>query len=164
MESETERLKYAQWILERNLGWIAASDVKTGVVVAVDTAMLAALAAAFSAAHAAGRTPWAWVFSVLGAAFLCFGVFCAAMALLPRITGPSESFIFSGCIIKNAAPDYADAFRRATAAKFLDDCLAQVHRNAQIASEKFDWVRAAILWSFIAVVPWVCALAILLDQ
>lgn len=52
VDTQAERLKFAQWVLERNLSWIAASDVKTGVVVAVDTAMLAGLVTAF-AGHAA---------------------------------------------------------------------------------------------------------------
>jgi hypothetical protein len=164
MDTEAERLKVAQWILERNLGWIAASDVKTGVVVAIDTAMLAALSTAFSAAHTVERTPWAWLCSVVGAGSLCIAVFCAAMALFPRITGPTTSFIFSGCIIKNAVADYTDAFRRATSGKLLDDCLAQVHRNAELACEKFGWVRAAMAWSFVAILPWVNALALLLHR
>lgn len=34
-----ERLQIAQWILERNLAWIAAAEVKVGVIVAIDVAM-----------------------------------------------------------------------------------------------------------------------------
>jgi len=48
VSDEVERLRVAQWVLERNLGWIAASEVKAGVVVAIDTAMFGALATAFS--------------------------------------------------------------------------------------------------------------------
>ncbi|WP_233099873.1 hypothetical protein, partial [Acidovorax sp. IB03] len=40
MSTENERLQTAQWVLERNLGWIAAAEVKVGVIVAIDTAML----------------------------------------------------------------------------------------------------------------------------
>lgn len=40
MSSDKERLQTAQWVLERNLAWIAAAEVKVGVIVAIDTAML----------------------------------------------------------------------------------------------------------------------------
>jgi hypothetical protein len=38
----TERLQTALWVMERNLGWIAAAQVKVGVIVAIDTGMLGA--------------------------------------------------------------------------------------------------------------------------
>lgn len=38
--TDDERLKAAQWVLERNLAWVAAAEVKVGVIVAIDTAML----------------------------------------------------------------------------------------------------------------------------
>ena len=51
MSTENERLQTAQWVLERNLGWIAAAEVKVGAIVAIDTAMLGGLGAAFSTAE-----------------------------------------------------------------------------------------------------------------
>ena len=44
------RLQTTQWVIERQLGWIAAADTKVAVVIAIDTAMVAALAAAFTSA------------------------------------------------------------------------------------------------------------------
>jgi hypothetical protein len=164
MDSESDRLKLAHWILERNLHWIAASEVKLGVVVAVDTAMLGGLAAAFSAADAACRTPWAVLCTVVAAVCLGCGVFCAAMAVLPRVTGPPTSFIFFGGIVKRAAHEYAEAFRKASVDQLLSDCLAQIHRNAEIACEKFQWVRAGMFWSFAAVLPWIASLALLINK
>lgn len=61
MNTAMESLQTAQWVLERNLGWIAAAETKVGVVVAIDTAMLGGLGAAFSGAETAARTQQ-WVF------------------------------------------------------------------------------------------------------
>lgn len=162
MNNDQERLSFAQWILERNLHWVGAAEVKTGVIVALNTAMLGGLAAAFSAAGE--RTAWANFFSIASAACLLIALFCAAMSVLPRTDGPPTSFVFFGKIVKNSRADYVDSFKRASSAAFLDDCLEQIHRNAEIACDKFRWVRNAMMWSFVAVLPWVAAIGCLLKR
>lgn len=162
MDNEKDRHEYAQWILEQNLHWISAAEVKAGAVVAIDTAMLGALAAAFSALPSADHIAWANLFSFVAAACLLVAVFCTAVSVLPRTDGPPNSFVFFGKIVKRTAADYLDAFRRADGNAFLDDCLDQVYRNAEIACTKFRWVRNAMMWSFAALLPWVAALACLM--
>lgn len=162
--SDKERLEVAQWVLERNLNWISAAEVKVGVIVAIDTAMLGALGATFSATEKAMRTPWAWVFISAATIALGVGMLCAAMAVLPRVTGPAKSLLFFGRIGPCAYAEYADRFKKATDAELLDDWTAQIHRNAQIACDKFGWVRKGMLWSFISVLPWFFALGALLGK
>lgn len=162
MSSEEERHEYAKWILEQNLHWISAAEVKAGAVVAIDTAMLGALAAAFSALPSADHTAWTNLFSFVAATFLLIAIVCIAMSVLPRTDGPPNSFVFFGKIVKRSAADYIDAFRRANTGSFLDDCLDQVYRNAEIACAKFKWVRSSMMWSFAAILPWVSALACLM--
>jgi len=58
MDIEKERIITAQWVLERNLAWIAAAEVKVGVVVAINTAMLGGLGASYGAVDKAAHTPW----------------------------------------------------------------------------------------------------------
>ncbi len=48
MASDPEKLAHARWVLERNLHWIAAAEVKVGIVIAIDTGLLGALASALS--------------------------------------------------------------------------------------------------------------------
>jgi hypothetical protein len=69
--------------------------------------------------------------------------------------------VFFGKIVKRSAADYRDAFRRADGNAFMDDCIDQVYRNAEIAWAKFRWVRNAMMWSFAAFLPWVTSLAYL---
>jgi hypothetical protein len=89
MDNNKERIVTAQWILERNLAWIAAAEVKVGVVVAMDTAMLGALGASYSSVDKAAHTAWALVVTSIALFALGAGLFSAAMAVLPRVTGPS---------------------------------------------------------------------------
>lgn len=161
MTTDRERLQTAQWVLERNLAWIAAAEVKVGVIVAIDTAMLGGLGAALSATDAATRTHWAWFFLIASVACLCCGLFCAAMSVLPRITGPAKSLLFFGRINAFNEADYMASFKAATDTDLLEDWLAQIHRNAQIASKKYAWVRKSMWWSFMAVLPWLPAIVAL---
>lgn len=164
MFDDLERLRVAQWVLERNLGWIAASEVKAGVVVAIDTAMFGALATTFSSLLPAERTAWGILLSVSAAACLAIGLFCIAMSVLPRLSGPKSSNLFFGCICKNSHVDFEQRFVRSSANDFLLDCIAQIHRNAEIARDKFRWVRNGMVWSFVAILPWAAALAVLVKK
>ena len=161
MTNDLERLKVAQWILERNLGWIAAAEIKVGVIVALDTAMLGVLATSFSSLLPAERTVWANSFSLLAAITIVVAIICTAMSVLPRVNGPQKSLLFFGRIAKLHQPNYLANFRAATESELLEDCLAQIHRNAEIARDKFMWVGRSMKWSFFSVVPWVAALSLL---
>ena len=164
MSTDRDRLHTAQWVLERNLAWIAAAEVKVGVIVAIDTAMLGGLGAAFSEADGSARTHWAWFFSIATVICLGSGLFCAAMAVLPRISGPEKSLLFFGRVGLSDGAEYVRNLRAATDADLLEDWTAQIHRNAQIACDKFAWVRKSMWWSFLSVLPWFPAIITLLGK
>lgn len=164
MASDRDRLLVAQWVLERNLAWVAAAEVKVGVIVAIDTALLGSVGAAYASADAIARTPWAYVWAVGAGVAAAAGIFCAAMAVLPRLNGPARSLVFFGRVGTLDEAEYLEKFRNASEAQLLEDWAAQIHRNAQIACEKFSWVRASMYWSFISVVPWFAAILTLLRK
>jgi hypothetical protein len=159
-----ERLKIAHWILERNLNWISATEAKTAFIVAVDTGMLGALASAFGGATSDARSAMVIFTFTLATFLLGCSVVCVAMTVLPRMSGPATSFIFFGRIAERNVANYTHEFRNADADALLDDCLAQIHRNAEIALAKYQWVSAAMRWSFAALIPWVTALGALLQK
>lgn len=164
MIDDKERLKIAQWVLERNLAWISAAEVKVGVIVAINTAMLGGVGAAFSSSDVVTRTAWAYVWTVGSALALASSLFCAAMTVLPRVNGPLKSLVFFGRISKLDQAEYVAKFRVATDEKLLEDTLAQVHRNAEIACAKFSWVQVSIRWSFLSILPWFLAIITLLKR
>jgi len=163
-DSDITRLQTAQWIFERNLAWIAAAEVKVGVIVAIDTAMLGGLGTAFSASEAARRTLWVNLWTYSAAFLIAAGLFCAAMAVLPRVTGPVKSLLFFGRIGNQKESDYIHELSQASVKQLLEDWAAQIHRNAQIACDKFSWVRKSMYWSFLSLLPWFAAITSLLEK
>ncbi|CAG9180622.1 Pycsar system effector family protein [Cupriavidus pinatubonensis] len=155
------RLSTAQWVLERHLAWIAAAEVKVGVIVAIDTGLLGGLAAAFGASDTAARILWTYLFTLGAAGAVVLGLVCAALAVMPRTGGPIDSLLFFGPIAKQTPSVYGSRFREATDAQLLADWTNQIHRNAEIASAKYLWVRRSIGWSFAAVIPWIAAIGLL---
>ncbi|CAJ3147465.1 Pycsar system effector family protein [Burkholderia pseudomallei] len=151
-----EKLATAQWVFERQLAWIAAADVKVGVVVSVDLALLGGLAAAFSVA--AHKTLAGEVFATLAGIGLVIAVICAALATFPRLNGPKQSLLFFGRIADGNADEYVDALLTASEADLIGDWARQIHTNARIANEKHNCVRHAMIWSFGSVIPWLIAL------
>lgn len=156
--SRADVLADTRWALERQLEWIASAEVKVGVVVSIQVAMLAGLGAAFAATTV--KSTWA-----IGSATMCalFGVVslaCAAMAVYPRVTGPKSLFFF-GKIAAYTQVDYVDQFINASDHALAIDLAAQVHVNATIALRKHEWVSKAMMVAFMSALPWLVAVGAL---
>lgn len=152
-----ERIDDAKWVLERQLAWITATEVKVGVVVTIQVAMLGGLGAALSAASK--KSSWAFGSAIACTLIAAIAIFCAAMAAYPRVRGPAKSMLFFGKVAKMGAADYSHLFAAMTDAQFLDDLTEQIHRNAEIACEKHGWVGKAMMFSFLSAIPWLIAVA-----
>ena len=126
--------------------------------------MLGSLGAAFSAVDVKARTDWAVLFTIAATILLAIGLICAAMAVLPRVTGPAKSLLFFGRIGPRSEADYVSDFKSATVEQLIDDWAAQIHRNAQIACTKFRHVRLGMIWSFMAILPWFSAIVTLIHN
>jgi hypothetical protein len=153
-----ERLLTAQWVLERQLAWIAAAEIKVAVIVAVNTALLGGLAALYGAHKS--HSHWAILFAASCVLASTAAIYCGAMAVLPRIDDPHTSLLFFGNIIGMTAPDYVLAFISASDTHLLNDFLRQVHRNAEIAAMKYAWVRHATLWSMASAPGWIASVGV----
>lgn len=161
MTDDDDRLSAAKWIFERTLGWIATADVKIGAAIAIDSAMLGGLAAAFAGSEHHVRTAWVYLFVCTGAAGMMFALFCAGFALFPRMDGPKTSMIFFGKIIKMDEATYIERFMKLSSHELLADLSAQIYRNSQIACDKHHWVRKSLIWSFFSATLMVPAIALL---
>lgn len=158
---DKQRIETAKWLFERTLGWIATADIKVGVAMALDTAMLGGLAAAFGASDPGSRTAWCYLFVLMAVGGMVIAMFCAAMAAIPRMLGPVNSMIFFARIGARTEVDYVDQFAKTGEKDFLSDLTTQIHRNAQIATAKHWWVRKSLIWSFFAAIPWIAAIGLL---
>lgn len=155
------RLATAQWILERQLGWIAAADVKVGALLALHTAALTGLAVAFTTAEAQGRTGWGLFCSVAAAICSVLALFFAALAVRPHKGGPPTSLVFFGRICAMSRHEYTAALTTANDKALLEDLAAQVHRNAEIASSKYGSLANSLNFTFLGSVFFVAAVCIL---
>lgn len=162
MSDNFERVQVAQWILDKQLAWITAADAKVAVIVALDTAVFAALAAAYASAKS--PVACASLMSLATGILLVIALACAAMSLFPRIDGPKESLVFFGPVATVAHADYIVALAAASLDKLHADIAAQIHRNAEIAKLKHGWVRKSMGWSFLAALPWATAVYLLVQQ
>lgn len=162
MTDDKQRIEIAKWLFERTLGWIATADIKVGVAMALDTAMVGGLAAAFSASEPNSRTAWCYLAVLVAAGCIVIAMSCSAMAAIPRMLGPVNSMIFFARIAERPVADYVEQFAKTGEKDFLSDLTTQIHRNAQIAAAKHWWVRKSLVWSFLAAVPWIAAIALLI--
>jgi len=123
--------------------------------------MFGGLAAAYGASDSGTRGSWAHLTLSLACLGLVFSVFCASMAAIPRLLGPVSSLIFFARISEKPSHQFNEDFLRLDDSAFLNDLTTQIHRNAEIATAKHAWVRRSLICSFIASIPWVSAIAIL---
>lgn len=159
MVDEKERLATAQWVLERQLAWISAAEVKVAVVITIDTAMFGGLAAAYAGTSEHSKA--VIIACVLYVIASIVALTSAAMAVFPRLDGPPDSLLFFGKIAERGVTDYCQKFATATDAELLDDWSRQIHRNAEISAIKHKFVKQSVKWSFFSAPFWTLAVALL---
>lgn len=154
-----ERQAVLEQILSRQLDWIAAAEARINLLLTVETAMVAAL----FTAHLSNPdyVGIARCLSWLAQGLLTAGLVFLGLACFPRTNGPSNSMIFFGSIAKRSLKEYSDTMAQVSSADYFSDLAAQAHRNAEIATVKFRWVRFSIVALLASVPIWVWAFATL---
>jgi len=160
MRDDNERIKIAQWVLERTLAAIGAAEVKLSVIITLNLAMLASLGGAFAPVGKAIEA-WTLVFLITTSLFIILSLISCANVLIPRMQGPERSIIFFGRIGKKPQKEYFTEFTQAGEDAVLKDLLAQIHINSEIACEKYKWIRVSMIWTFVSVVPWFVSIVIM---
>lgn len=163
MNDESAKLETAKWILEKNFAWIASAEVKTAFLFTFATAMLGAIASLVGQVKAGGWSDELRAMCIITLGLLGWAIVCTAMVVFPRTKGPTTSMIFFGKIANKDLNDYIASFQHYDCKEALSDCLNQVHRNAQIACDKFSWIRRAMWAIFLAILPWLITLAMLMN-
>lgn len=157
-----ERIGMAQWVLERNLGWIAAAEIKVAAICAIDTAMLAGLGAIFT--QSGQKTTASYIFGGLALLLIVVGFFCAALVLKPRLRGgPDWSMLYFGRIAEVSWESFDREFSSAQGEDFLKDLTGQIHLNARIAQRKHEWVTHCLNWSLVGALVWLLAIIVALS-
>jgi hypothetical protein len=146
-------------LLALQLQWIAAADGKVTPVFAIDTAMLGVLAAL--APPPAEWTIGAGITTSLAIAALVSSVVCLAQATFPRLEGPGGSLLFFGDIASITRSDYLNRMLACKEDELIKDIYVQIHRNAEIAKDKFYFIWWAMVFSFCGLPFWIIAVWLL---
>ena len=145
--------------LSKQLTWIAAADSKVPPVFAISTAMLGVIVALISALEL-------WT---IGKAISCAlttiplvgSIVSLALATFPRLKGPKGSLIYFGGIVTKSADAYVQEMLNATNENLEKDVLLQAHRNAEIAQEKYNCVKWAMVQVFVSFPFWLLSIFLL---
>lgn len=146
-------------ILSKNLAWISAADTKGTLLFAVDSAMLAVLAALVPPINV--WTTGAVVAAAIAILFQMASIAFIVVAMFPRLNGPRGSLIYFGGIASHDEADYVRKIMDNPIEEVITDFARQCHRNAEIAKTKYDMVRRGVISGFLALPFWLAAIWLL---
>lgn len=145
-------IKQLEYILDKQLGWIAAADTRLSLILLISTAMLGSMAV-----HAPKPSSWTILMAIptsFAIFFLCLSIIFSACASFPRTSGTKGSLIFFDGINSRDINQFISAITSAQESDFREDLIRQCHINAQIALSKFIWVKRGLSSLFFAMPPW----------
>jgi hypothetical protein len=145
-------------LLNLVLSFFSRVDAKLSVVLAVDTAMLAVLAA---------DAPPVKAFSVLIIIFASITILLLGMSIIflyrgsfPSLKGGHASLIYFREIAGRTEHKFIEQFKAQTEEQVVGDLLGQVWRNSEILKIKFDSLKVAFTLLALAIIPWLVSLAL----
>lgn len=157
MPTETRyKIGLANDQLNRVLGFFARLDAKHSVVLAIDTGMLAFLAARSPALG--NLLGWLGVAPGLTLILLAISIGYLYAGGSPNLLGGEQSLTYFREIAKRTEGKYTDAFLAVSDEEYLKDLLGQVWRNSEILAAKFDHLKRALLFLALAIIPWLVAI------
>lgn len=147
MEVDNEALERN---LERQLGWVRSAETRLNLILPLGTLLFGGIAAKIDqVSHTCPPLFWsAWLSIFLIALSIVF----AAVSIFPRTTGPSESNVFFGTISRISVDDFSERVNGASSADYRADLLRQIHRNSEIATVRFQWMKYS-MWSLLLSFP-----------
>jgi len=159
MMNDDNLLESSSKQLDRVLGFFPRVETKASVLLAVDTGMLAFLAAKLPPIRV---LTWPEI-AVAAAAFLLLGAsfWHLYKGAFPKLEGGAESLVYFREIAKRREAPFIEAFSKQTPKEHAHDLLGQAWRNAQILTTKYDHVRLAFVFLALAVPLWVASLVII---
>ena len=150
---DADLIPFLESNLARQLHWITSADAKVAFVFTLATAMLGVLAALVTS----NQDTWSKASAALSSFALGLegiALLFASLAAFPRTKGPVGSLIYCGGIAERTHEEFRDALGEMSNGSYASDLVSQCHRNAEIASVKFLWVRRALICLYFSVPAW----------
>lgn len=145
-------MEISEKILTLQLDWISASDRKIVPIFAINAAMLGVIAALLPLSKV-------WeintaIVTLLSVIPLIGSTISLALATFPRLNGPKGSLIFFSGIVTRDESSYINEFNNLSEQELTNDLLKQVYRNAEIANEKYNYIKWSMRQSFVSLPLW----------
>ncbi|WP_171956257.1 Pycsar system effector family protein [Stenotrophomonas maltophilia] len=153
---QDELIAHLRWVLERQLHWIGAADVKAGGMIGAYMALAAIAATLLDSASPPATAKLLFIFAAIA---MVPALVCAVLVFFPRDASKRRSSIFFREIADLEIDRFMDAARRQTTSQVIDDLLGQIHINAGIASTKHDFAKHSIVFGAASLALWVLAVA-----
>ncbi len=152
-------IEKSQNILNLQLEWVKTADAKIPPIFAINLAMLGVVIALIKALQAwtiaqAIITSLTLILMILSIAFLVLSMF-------PRLSGPKGSIIYFGGITKKQEDTFTEEVLNISDEVYEKDILSQAYRNAEIADEKYRFIKFALISSFISAPFWLISIYLL---
>lgn len=161
MQEEINRIDILEKNLARLLQWINGIDAKMSAILAIDTSMLAILAAV--TAQLKAWTGLMTIYVLVIFILLLVTLVCLCCATFPQTRGPLSSLLFfEGIVHKKKEEDYLSEIQKVSYERYLEDLARQCYRNAEIASSKYRYIKYALIFLFVSIIPWLLLMYILL--
>jgi hypothetical protein len=144
--------------LDLVLGFFSRLESKSSVVLAIATAMIGFLAANAPALSAFSK--WMYLSSGLTIFLLSVSFGFLYRGGFPNLSGGESSLVYFREIAKRREQKFIEEFTAQTEKEYATDLLAQVWRNSQILTIKFDSLKWAFVTMALAIVPWVVSLVL----
>ena len=146
-------------ILSRSIAWVSAADSKIAPILAIDTAMLGVLLALVSKNQIS--ISCSLIIPIIAVVLLLLSIFNLINCTFPRLSGPKNSVIFFGGIAEYTIEEYKSKINKISNDELIADISEQTHRNAEIANEKFQKIKWAMIFLYAAIPFWLIALWLL---
>ena len=145
--------------LDLQLEWVRAADAKVPPIFAINIAMLGVVVALM-------KTNSNWIIYEGILTSLCLiplvvSICFLALSIFPRLSGPKGSNIFFGGITNKSEEKFIEELKGESDINYENDVLVQAYRNAEIADDKFRFIKYAFISSFISVPFWLISIYLL---
>lgn len=154
-----EKIDLLDRTLHKISGSIATADHKVTHLFTVSTAMLGFEISIF--AKARFLVWYDWVFIIVSALLLSFCMLSAFFVIHPRLSGESSrSVLYFQHIAMFDCDGYKNRIDSLKEDELFEDYVKQCYRNAEIARDKFAWLRRANFALFMSIIPWMIVMMV----
>ena len=157
MQNPHPTLNDARAQLNLVLSFFSRIDAKLSAILAIDTGMLAAMAAKIPSAEV--FSTWLGIAPAVAIALIATSYWFLYRGGFPTLKGGESSLIYFREIAKRTEPRFVDEYQQQTEEDLVKDVLNQTWRNSVILSDKFRSLKIAFVNMAVAVLPWAVSVA-----